>query len=65
MSDLRAPAEEQPLFPTSYEFNSDRERGQACSDQGYKVDMKKSKLLRDYSGKLTNEQVVRILSGDS
>ncbi|MDU2243682.1 MAG: ParB N-terminal domain-containing protein [Paenibacillus sp.] len=34
-------------------------------DQGYKVDMKKSRLLRDYSGKLTNEQVVRILSGEA
>ena len=34
-------------------------------DQGYKVDMKKSKLLRDYSGRLTHEQVERILSGEA
>lgn len=35
------------------------------SEQGYKVDMKKSMLLREYSGKLTDEQVVRILSGEA
>ncbi|KFN12132.1 MAG: ParB N-terminal domain-containing protein [Paenibacillus macerans] len=35
------------------------------SGQGYKVDMKKSSLLREYSGKLTDEQVVRILSGEA
>ncbi|MBS5912822.1 ParB N-terminal domain-containing protein [Paenibacillus macerans] len=35
------------------------------SEQGYKVDMKKSTLLREYAGKLTDEQVVRILSGEA
>lgn len=35
------------------------------SEQGYKVDMKKTTLLRDYSGMLTDEQVVRILSGEA
>ncbi|MNN24035.1 hypothetical protein D3C81_1374490 [compost metagenome] len=35
------------------------------SQHEYKVDMKKADLLRDYSGKLTAEQAIKILSGEA
>ncbi|MDF2923881.1 MAG: chromosome partitioning protein ParB [Paenibacillaceae bacterium] len=35
------------------------------AEAGYKVDMKKSELLREYSGKLTPEQAGKILSGEA
>ncbi|AIQ13795.1 ParB N-terminal domain-containing protein [Paenibacillus durus] len=37
----------------------------AISEQGYKLDMKKSERLQDYSGKLTVDQVSKILSGEA
>ncbi|WP_219221630.1 hypothetical protein [Paenibacillus sp. S150] len=37
----------------------------SLSENGYKVDMKKTELLQDYSGKLTAEQTNKILSGEA
>ncbi|MGK9250220.1 ParB N-terminal domain-containing protein [Paenibacillus humicus] len=37
----------------------------SLSKNGYKVDMKKTELLQDHSGKLTAEQTVKILSGEA
>lgn len=38
---------------------------QALSHNEFKVDMKKAELLRMYSGKLTAEQTIKILSGEA
>ncbi|AET57243.1 hypothetical protein [Paenibacillus terrae] len=37
----------------------------SISEHGYKVDMKKSERLQDYAGKLTSEQINKILSGEA
>lgn len=38
---------------------------QAVAENGFKVDMKKSELLQGYSGKLTVDQAIKILSGEA
>ncbi|WP_342415450.1 ParB N-terminal domain-containing protein [Paenibacillus sp. FSL R10-2782] len=38
---------------------------EVLSQNEYKVDMKKAELLREYSGKLTDEQAAKILSGEA
>lgn len=38
---------------------------EVLSQNEYKVDMKKAELLREYSGQLTDEQAVKILSGEA
>lgn len=55
-----------PAVSLSY-LNEDEQQTvhEVLSQKGYKVDMKKAELLREYSGQLTNEQATRILSGEA
>ncbi|WP_044482059.1 ParB N-terminal domain-containing protein [Paenibacillus antibioticophila] len=57
------------LYPAvSLSYLNDTEQQvvhEALSRNDFKVDMKKAELLREHSGQLTNEQAVRILSGEA
>ncbi|WP_018885706.1 ParB N-terminal domain-containing protein [Paenibacillus massiliensis] len=65
----RTDVEELPLrSAVQLSYLSDDEQimvEQAIAENGYKVDMKKSEFLQGYSGKLTAEQTIKILSGEA